>query len=137
MMKKSTIITLLFITSVFSQYLIAEEIGSDFGAIEFERSCSSCHGFDGKGNGFLARDLKIAPADLTKISKNNSGHFPFSNVYRAIDGSKRVGMHGSREMPVWGEEYRKEAEEHGLVKGVYTRGVILELMLHIYSIQEE
>lgn len=135
---KKFIITLQFlIVTICNQHLVAEEIGSEFGAIEFERSCSSCHGFDGKGNGFLAQDLKIAPADLTQITKNNSGHFPFSDVYRAIDGSKRVGMHGSREMPVWGEEYRKEAEEHGLVKGVYTRGVILELMLHIYSIQEE
>lgn len=136
-MKKSIMITLFLIALMVAQQPFAEEIGSDFGAIEFERSCSSCHGFDGKGNGFLSRDLKIAPADLTRISKNNSGHFPFSEVYRTIDGSSRVGMHGSREMPAWGEEYRKEAEKYGLIKGVYTRGVILELMLHIYSIQEE
>lgn len=136
-MKNTLLLMSFFIAIQSNQYVIAEEISSEFGAIEFERSCSSCHGFDGKGNGFLSRDLDITPADLTQIAKKNSGHFPFSEVYRTIDGSKRVGIHGSREMPVWGEEYRKEAEKHDLVKGVYTRGVILELMLHIYSIQEE
>lgn len=131
--QKQMVLGILFAVSMQSA---ADDLGSEFGAIEFERTCSSCHGFDGKGNGYLSGDLKNPPADLTKIVKNNSGHFPFTEVYRTIDGSKRVGFHGSREMPVWGEEYRKEARKHGLVEGVYTRGVIMELMLHIYSIQE-
>ena len=114
-----------------------KNLDSSYGAIEFEKSCSSCHGFDGKGRGYKTEDLKTPASDLTVLSKNNSGHFPFTEIYRVIDGSAKVGFHSTREMPVWGEEYREEAREYGLDEAIYARGVMLELMLHIYSIQEE
>ena len=40
--------------------------------------------------------------DLTVLSQNNKGIFPFDRVYQIIDGRKEVKAHGSREMPVWG-----------------------------------
>lgn len=79
------------------------------GDIEFEYSCSNCHGYQGKGNGVMADSLKIKPTDLTLLTKNNHGHFPFTRVYQVIEGSPHVGVHGSREMPIWGDSYRKEA----------------------------
>lgn len=108
-----------------------------YGGIEFERSCSVCHGFQGRGNGVMADSLKVKPTDLTKLSKENNGHFPFIRVYRVIEGSPRVGVHGTREMPVWGDRYRQEAEEYSADDYIYTRGLILELVTYIISIQEE
>ena len=108
-----------------------------FGELEFERSCSVCHGFQGRGNGVLANELTESPADLTQLTKNNHGHFPFTEVYRVIEGSRRVGVHGSRDMPIWGDRYRKEAERYNADRYLYTRGLILELMFYIMSIQEK
>lgn len=107
------------------------------GDIEFEYSCSNCHGYQGKGNGVMADSLKIKPTDLTLLTKNNHGHFPFTRVYQVIEGSPHVGVHGSREMPIWGDSYRKEAKKYDANEYVYTRGLILELIMHILTIQEE
>ena len=129
----------LFIYS-FSLYADDKNSAEDFpmlGGIEFEQSCSICHGFNGKGNGVFADSLKTKPTDLTQLTKNNHGHFPFTEVYRVIEGSPRVGVHGSRDMPVWGDRYRKEAEMYDADAYVYTRGLILELLVYIMTIQEE
>lgn len=83
-----------------------ETRSSEYGAIEFEKSCSACHGFDGKGKGYMSESLKNPPADLTLLSKENFGHFPFIKIYQAIEGSARVGVHKPRDMPVWGQEFR-------------------------------
>jgi mono/diheme cytochrome c family protein len=107
------------------------------GGLEFEQSCAVCHGFKGKGNGVMADSLKTKPSDLTVLTKNNHGHFPFTRVFRVIEGSPRVGVHGSREMPVWGDRYRKESEMYDADAYVYTRGLILELLTYIMTIQEE
>jgi hypothetical protein len=47
----------------------------------------------------------VPPSDLTVLSKNNGGIFPFNSVYEIIDGRKAVAAHGTREMPVWGDRY--------------------------------
>lgn len=128
----------ILFTAIFSLCVNADDsISSEYGAIEFEKSCSACHGFDGKGEGYMADSLKSLPADLTRLSKDNSGHFPFITVYQAIEGSARVGIHKLREMPAWGDEFRQEADKYGVDERLYTRGVILELISHIYSIQEK
>jgi hypothetical protein len=74
------------------------------------RYCSSCHGAEGKGDGSLSRDLRITVTDLTMIAKKNKGIFPLDSVMAAIDGRRAVRGHGQREMPVWGERFRSEAE---------------------------
>ncbi|MBT8112900.1 MAG: cytochrome c [Gammaproteobacteria bacterium] len=144
----------IFIGSlVFSLNTYADSSDRDptIGGVEFERSCAICHGFNAKGKGVMSDSLTKKPADLTILTKNNNGHFPFSEVYRVIDGSPRVGIHGSREMPIWGDRYRKEAEEYNETAGKYheitgqtaineylhARGLILELLTYIMSIQEE
>ena len=139
-MKNIQIIVLAAILLIVSPFSFAEKVaGKDptFGGIEFEHSCSVCHGFQGRGNGVMADSLKEKPSDLTKLSKRNNGHFPFTEVYQIIEGSARVGVHGSREMPIWGERYRKEAEQYDADEYMYTRGLILELIVYLISIQEE
>jgi mono/diheme cytochrome c family protein len=69
--------------------------------------CASCHGRDGKGDGPAAPALKTPPADLTMLSAHNNGQFPEMRVYGAIRGDVKVTSHGSAEMPVWGQIFRK------------------------------
>ena len=130
---------LYFILIIFSLPILANDC-KDFptmGAIEFENSCVICHGFNGKGNGIMADSLKKKPTDLTSLSKNNNGHFPFTRIYQVIEGSPRVGVHGSRDMPIWGNKYRKDAEKYGADAHLYSRGLILELLVYIMTIQEK
>ena len=80
----------------------------DAGKSEFQSSCASCHGVDGKGIGPLSAQLKVAPADLTVLAKKNNGVLPINSVYEIIDGRKVILGHGTREMPIWGKQYTEE-----------------------------
>ena len=80
----------------------------EFGKGEYLRSCASCHGPSGKGDGPIAKSLTKKPADLTRLAENNQGVFPISRVYDVIDGRVQVIIHGPREMPVWGDVYTRE-----------------------------
>jgi mono/diheme cytochrome c family protein len=80
----------------------------EFGKGEYLRSCSSCHGSSGKGDGPVVKSLTKKPADLTKLAENNQGVFPVARVYDVIDGRVQVMIHGTREMPIWGDIYTRE-----------------------------
>jgi mono/diheme cytochrome c family protein len=82
----------------------------DVGQREFEANCASCHGRDGKGKGPLVPFLTKSPPDLTQLARQNGGVLPVARLYDVIDGTA-VPAHGSRDMPVWGRDYRiKDAE---------------------------
>jgi mono/diheme cytochrome c family protein len=49
----------------------------DAGTFEYRSSCATCHGVDGKGKGPLSFQLKVAPSDLTVLTKRSNGVFPF------------------------------------------------------------
>ena len=91
------------LTAGFAAAAQADDI--DIGKSEFQSSCASCHGADAKGKGPVSDQLKVSPADLTMLSKNNNGVFPADAIYQTIDGTKAVPAHGSREMPIWGERF--------------------------------
>jgi mono/diheme cytochrome c family protein len=103
--------TAVALLGVFISY-VSEADAEDphLGVIEYEISCMPCHGVEGHGDGRLAPALRIRPADLTKIAKANKGVFPASKVVDIIDGRAIVSIHGPREMPVWGDRYRKPIE---------------------------
>ena len=107
------------------------------GEIPFQRHCATCHGLNGKGDGVVASTLTVQPADLTQLSKKNNGEFPFWHVYRTIDGRERVRGHGTREMPIWGAEFRAETGGGTPAAEAYVRGRILELVFYLQSIQGE
>jgi hypothetical protein len=51
----------------------------------------------------MAKSLKRAPADLTRIAVRSGGTFPLARVRRVISGEETLDAgHGTREMPVWG-----------------------------------
>jgi mono/diheme cytochrome c family protein len=66
----------------------------------YKSYCAVCHGTDGKGNGPAASALKVAPSDLTTLSKNNGGKFLALKVSSTIRGESNLPAHGSKEMPV-------------------------------------
>ena len=99
---------LFFFLAVGTSAVAAE---TDSGKQLYIQYCSSCHGIAGRGNGPVSPYLKIKAPDLTLLKKNNKGIYPLSKVMSAIDGSRAVRAHGDREMPVWGEIFRKEAED--------------------------
>jgi len=75
---------------------IASAQGHDRGKDEYMRSCESCHGISGKGNGPAGKHLAKPPADLTRLSQSNGGVFPFVRVFEVIDGRLDVAFHGPR-----------------------------------------
>ena len=78
----------------------------------FTAYCAVCHGTDGKGGGPAAAALKIPPADLTQLSKNNGGKYPSLKVEASIRGESSLPAHGSREMPVWGSLFWNMSSGH-------------------------
>jgi hypothetical protein len=67
-----------------------------------------------------------------------------ANVYDVIDGRIQVVVHGPREMPVWGERYKRELKSRtprGEVSDdlaeLMVRARILMLTEYLYSLQEK
>jgi len=114
----------------------ADVIGA--GKREFQRSCATCHGTDAKGNGPSTAALNVKPTDLTQLSKQHGGVFLFWRVYEKISGKDEapIRMHGTREMPIWGERFRVEAYP-GDEQQMGVRGRILSLVYYLESIQEK
>jgi len=79
---------------------------SEIGKKLYLENCASCHGTRGKGDGIMTRYLKIRPADLTKLARNNKGVFPYKRVSRVIDGRNTVRAHGETNMPIWGNVFK-------------------------------
>jgi mono/diheme cytochrome c family protein len=95
----------------------------DFGRREFVLSCAVCHGVSGKGDGIYRELLTKSPADLTILSKDNKGVFPYRKIYDIIDGREEVKAHGPRDMPIWGALYRKEGNADFLTAPLYGTNV--------------
>jgi hypothetical protein len=74
--------------------------GSDL----YQRFCASCHGVDGRGNGPVAGSFSVEVPDLTLFARRHGDRFDRALVGRVIDGRHVVGAHGTRTMPVWGED---------------------------------
>lgn len=70
----------------------------------YVRFCASCHGTEGRGDGPVARFFTVEVPDLTLIARRHGGKYPYQQIEKIIDGRSIVGAHGTRTMPVWGEE---------------------------------
>ena len=114
------------------------------GEFEYSNSCVQCHGVSGKGDGPLAGYLTKSPSDLTVLQKNNGGVFPVNRVYKVVDGSENVRIHGPRDMPVWGGRFRarvQDDEDEGFSSYEdirdYSRARILALIEYLSTIQTD
>jgi mono/diheme cytochrome c family protein len=81
------------------------------GEADFRTSCSACHGEDGRGQGAKDFGLSAEPPDLTTLTRRNNGAFPRDRLRRIIDGREDIKTHRDREMPVWGQLFKRDAEE--------------------------
>lgn len=75
------------------------------GEVIYYRYCAACHGKSLKGDGPVAPGLVKKPDDLTRMASKNGGVFPYDKVAASIDGRQTTRMHGSPDMPVWGEVF--------------------------------
>jgi mono/diheme cytochrome c family protein len=112
---------------------------TDFGKREYDANCAGCHGVKGKGDGQYKPYLTKTPPDLTVLTKNNKGVFPYDRVYAVIDGRQNVPGHGTQDMPVWGADYlAKSAGDYMDVPydpEIYVRTRILALMDYLERLQ--
>jgi mono/diheme cytochrome c family protein len=79
------------------------------GAALFRTYCASCHGTDARGAGPMTTQLRRLPPSLTSFAVRNGGVFPSERVRRIIDG-RDIAAHGTFEMPVWGDAFRRTRE---------------------------
>ena len=108
----------------------------DFGKREFEINCASCHGATGRGvsqSDALLRGKR--PPDLRMLRKNNAGIFPINRVYESIAGVNVAG-HGSRDMPIWSDEYGARAQKNTYDAETWVRIRLLVLIEYIERLQK-
>jgi mono/diheme cytochrome c family protein len=121
-------------TSAFAQPIV------DLGKQEFDAKCAICHGTSAKGAGTFGELLRRSPPDLTLLAKQNQGVFPMARLYEVVEGSA-VPAHGTREMPIWGKEFRAQDAQYYLeARGHYdsaalVRARILLLLEYINRLQ--
>ena len=111
----------------------------DLGKREYDSKCAVCHGKDGKGGGPYAEQLKRTLPDLTTMAQRNGGVFPVSRTYETIEGAGKG--HGTREMPIWGKEYRSSKyyddylRDPEMDRSYFARSRILALTEYIFRLQ--
>jgi mono/diheme cytochrome c family protein len=116
----------------------------DPGKNEYLRSCEPCHGAQGKGDGLSGKHLATPPADITKLAASNGGRFPLVRVFEEIDGRLEIALHGPRDMPVWGDRYKRDLVSKlptdtvsNDMANVLARRRILELIEYLFTLQVE
>lgn len=113
----------------------------DIGKMEYDQSCATCHGLDGRGKGSFSEALELSVQDITTLAKRNGGVFPVTRVYDVIDGRELVKAHGTREMPIWGKHYSVSAapryDDYAYNPEAAVRGRILALIDYLYRLQSK
>ena len=77
----------------------------------YETYCVTCHGTSAHGDGQLAKSLRKAPPDLTKLAMAHRGEFPEQEVFNAIDGTNRGADAAHSDMPQWKDVFSRMQEK--------------------------
>jgi mono/diheme cytochrome c family protein len=104
------------------------------GSEMFKAYCASCHGVSARGDGAIARYLRVRPADLTQISKHYGGAFPTARIHEIVDGRQAIRAHGDSQMPVWGDVFKRSGvavSEETISKNID------KLVAYLESLQEK
>jgi mono/diheme cytochrome c family protein len=138
-MKSTAIAAALLGGACVAQEVAHAQQTTDFGKQQYEEACTACHGATGKGGVFHTGTGDARSVDLTTLAKRNNGIFPFQQVFEAIDGSQVLREHESRDMPIWGLEFRIQAgDAHFKVpygSGAYARARIFALTEYVSRLQ--
>ena len=89
-------------------------IASIQGPALYKAYCAVCHGTEGRGDGPMAKSLRIPVADLTRIAARNGGRFPRKQMEQIILGQEMPAGHGAREMPLWGSIFSQVSADQEL-----------------------
>jgi mono/diheme cytochrome c family protein len=73
----------------------------------YRRFCASCHGVEGRGDGPVASTLSVEVPNLTLLASRGNGADLRDRIVRIIDGRYIIGAHGTRTMPIWGEDLQR------------------------------
>lgn len=95
-----------------SPALQAQGVTADGAALYLEY-CAVCHGQDARGDGPMAAGLTRPPANLRQLTQASDGKFPDERVRTAIDGRDLPLQHGTRDMPVWGQAFKRSRGAQG------------------------
>ena len=119
--------------------LSAKEVSVGDGEIGREvylEQCATCHGLNAKGQGPMAAILTLQPADLTALSRNNSGEFPLLRVVMRIDGREPLVSHGSP-MPIFGDFFEGSGAALKTATGqpILTSQPIVDLVTYLQGLQ--
>ncbi len=79
------------------------------GQMEYQAHCAACHGLEGLGDGPVGQVLKTPAPNLALIAARNGGVYSVQKVYDVIEGSTVIAAHGTRDMPLWGDRYRRSS----------------------------
>ena len=106
------------------------------GEMIYDQHCTACHGTGAKGDGPLAQDLGVRPADLTLISARNDGVFPTDEVMAQI-----FGYHGRYQiggMPEFGPVLDGPMVDYETISGeiIPTPQALIDLTQYLQSIQQ-
>jgi len=97
------------VASSFCTVAIAADFVTMSGEELYATFCSSCHGAQGRGDGPVAKTLPQEVPDLTLFARRHGGDFPRDLAERIIDGRYVLAAHGTRTMPIWGEDLTRAA----------------------------
>jgi mono/diheme cytochrome c family protein len=109
--------------------------GQNQGKDDYDSHCAACHGASGAGDGPRAGLLNVTVPNLTTLSKRNGGVFPYSQVYETIAGTLALPAHGTRKMPIWGEEFRYKAGPRNRSPELFVRSKIIALVVYVHGLQ--
>ena len=70
--------------------LCAAKASAQSGREDYQHYCAACHGLDGKGKGTW--NGSEVP-DLTRLSWENGGKFPFEEIHKVVDGRSQSRWH--------------------------------------------
>jgi mono/diheme cytochrome c family protein len=107
-----TLVSLLFLAvpseaqAQAAQDAVAKEVIAK-GRIVYVRYCVSCHGKEARGDGPLAKDLRVPVPDLTTLAARSGGAYPLDRVVRIVSRGNEVRGHGTADMPAWGPAFNR------------------------------
>ena len=102
----------------------------------FRELCAACHGVSGTGDGPAASAMAKPVSNLTTLTSNNDGMFPFEQVEASITGNSRVVAHGTLDMPVWGQRFEElRPDWKPFRRKALARQRIFNLTLYIEGLQ--
>ncbi|WP_295317295.1 cytochrome c [Roseobacter sp.] len=110
---------------------------ADMGKALFFDNCIACHGVTGQGDGPVARDLNVPPADLTRIAARRDGVWPMLEIMSIIDGYSR-NAHSREDMPVFENFLDNEMVEFDTGNGVtvLVPEKLIEIVTYLEALQD-